>query len=253
MANEIITIETNGKQFALTPQIVKQYICPKATDQEIYYFLQLCKAQNLNPFIREVYLIKYRDGDPASMVTGKEVFLKRAMKNPRFDGQKAWTDGEGETMTATAEIYVKDYKVPISVTVDFKEYAGYTWKDGKRVLNKMWNEKPKTMLRKVALMQALREAFPDELDGMYDEVEINKIPEKLPENEIVIEPIVESKLNPFKEKIKELHEKIGAERYLKIIGNNGYAHSSEIPENEQDGIIEQLEAVAKQIEDQDAE
>jgi len=63
----------------------------------------------------------------------------------------------------------------------------------------------------------------------------------------------EKKLSSFGEKIKNLHEKLGAEHYLKILGNNGYSHSSEIPESERDGIVEQLEVAAKQIEVNNAE
>ena len=70
-------------------EIVKKYICPLATDQEIYLFLQLCKFQQLNPFLREIYLIKYSSGQPASMVTGKETFTKRANRNPQYKGFKA--------------------------------------------------------------------------------------------------------------------------------------------------------------------
>ncbi len=73
----------------LTPEIVKKYICPLATDQEIYLFLQLCRFQKLNPFLREIYLIKYSATQPASMVTGKETFTKRASRHPQYKGFKA--------------------------------------------------------------------------------------------------------------------------------------------------------------------
>ena len=36
----------------------------------------------------------------------------------------------------------------------------------------MWAKMPATMIRKVALMQALREAFADDLAGMYDSSEM---------------------------------------------------------------------------------
>ena len=40
-------------------------------------FIELCKAQKLNPFIREAYLIKFGIS-PANIVVGKDVFVKRA-------------------------------------------------------------------------------------------------------------------------------------------------------------------------------
>ena len=48
--------------------------------------------------------------------------------------------------------------------VSFDEYAGRK-KDGS--LNSQWSKKPATMIRKVAQVQALREAFPSNLAGLY--------------------------------------------------------------------------------------
>ena len=73
----------------LTPEIVKKYINQNANDQEIYFFLELCKSQELNPFMKEAFLIKYGTSDPASMVVAYQVFIKRAEKNPAYNGFKA--------------------------------------------------------------------------------------------------------------------------------------------------------------------
>ena len=40
-------------------------------------------------------------------------------------------------------------------------------------MNGQWSKKPGTMIRKVALCQALREAFPQTLGGMYDLAEVD--------------------------------------------------------------------------------
>lgn len=37
----------------------------------------------------------------------------------------------------------------------------------------MWGTKPGTMIRKVALSQALRDAYPDKLSGLYVQEEMN--------------------------------------------------------------------------------
>ena len=57
----------------------------------------------------------------------------------------------------------------------------------------MWKEKPKTMIRKVAIVQTFREAFPDELGGLYSEEEMpefdhNKYPNMV---EIQAQPTLE--------------------------------------------------------------
>lgn len=43
----------------LSVSTIKKYINDKATDEEAYVFLQLCKARGLNPFLKEAYLIKF--------------------------------------------------------------------------------------------------------------------------------------------------------------------------------------------------
>ena len=60
---------------------------------------------------------------------------------------------------------------PIVVTVSFSEYVGT---DAQGNINRMWKNKPRTMLRKVALMQGLREAFPTTLGGLYEENELDQ-------------------------------------------------------------------------------
>ena len=63
--------------------------------------------------------------------------------------------------------------------VTFDEYAGRK-SDG--TLNSNWSGKPATMIKKVALVQALREAFPNDLNNLYTEeeqgdIEVPYIPE----------------------------------------------------------------------------
>lgn len=175
--NEIVKRE---EQTELTPALIKKYICPVATDQEIYMFFQLCKVQNLNPFLREAYLIKYGT-EKATIVVGKETFTKRADSLPMNDGfsagiiviandkQVTYREGAlivtGETLLGGwATAYRNDRSHPIRAEVSMKEYVRCN-KEGKPT--KAWQEMPATMIRKVALVQALREAYPSEFGGMY--------------------------------------------------------------------------------------
>lgn len=164
----------------LTIEDIKSYICQDATDQEAYVFLQLCQARRLNPFLKEAYLIKY--GGKASMVVGKDAFTRRAEEHPAFDGFQAgiiveFQNGEidfaregtflkkGEILLGGwAVVHRKDRAHPFKAAVSLEEYGGK--KGG------VWSEKPATMIRKVALVQALREAFPSEFSGMYDSAEM---------------------------------------------------------------------------------
>ena len=63
-----------------------------------------------------------------------------------------------------AEVWRKDKSHSTRIEVSFEEYAARK-KDGS--LNSQWSKKPATMIRKVALVQALREAFPKAFGGMY--------------------------------------------------------------------------------------
>ena len=183
---EVSYLDLNDNEINLSPETVKKYIAPSAniTNQEMAMFLKLCQHQRLNPFLREVYLIKFGSA-PASMVTGKETFLKRAKRDARYQGHKCTIEGKVPDMTATAEVYVKDYQTPITCTVWYEEYVGLK-RDG--TPTGMWASKPRTMLQKVALVQALREAFPDTFGGLYSQEEINSVDaDKLPTANIIIE------------------------------------------------------------------
>ena len=165
----------------LTAETVKNYLVSgngSVTDQETLMFIELCKAQKLNPFIREAYLIKFGNS-PANIVVGKDVFVKRAYRNPNFEGMKAGivilkADG---SLGGWCEVYVKDMKFPIRSEVSMEEYS-----KGQST----WKQMPCVMIRKCAMVTALREAFPEDLQGMYDAAEIQNVPDKLPEKEVKV-------------------------------------------------------------------
>lgn len=196
--NHVITYKANGDQeVKLSPGIVRNYLVsgnPDAvSDQEVTMFLQLCRYQHLNPFLREAYLIKY-GSEPATIVTGRDVFTKRAAKNDQFDGMESGlyvVDENGavqsrsgsfklpsETIVgAWAKVHRKDWSIPVEVSVSLEEYQGKK-KDG--TVTKQWATKPGTMLTKVAETQALRKAFPDDFGGLYDAAEVHQGEQDLP-------------------------------------------------------------------------
>ena len=73
----------------LSPDTIKKYVNPLASDQEIILFYELCKVQGLNPFLKEAYLIKYDKNASAQFVVGKDVFTKRADQQEDFEGFEA--------------------------------------------------------------------------------------------------------------------------------------------------------------------
>lgn len=195
--------EVNGQKVRLSVSTVKNYLVSgngNVTDQEVVMFLNLCKFNRLNPFLREAYLIKY-GSSPATMVVGKDAILKRAMRNPRYSGFQAGVyvvrqDGTleerpgsltlpGESLAGGwAKVVVKRFDCPVEAAVSFEEYCQR--KDGKPTSN--WAVRPATMIRKVALVQALREAFPEDLSDMYAAEEMGMDEQALGHNPVVLPP-----------------------------------------------------------------
>lgn len=174
----------NGMKVTLTPGTVKNYLVSgdkdRVSDQEVAMFINLCRFTGLNPWLREAYCIKYGN-EPATLVVGKDAYFKRAESNENYDGMEAGIivqDEEGEIsyrpgtlklkgeilVGGYAEVFRKDRSHSFRIEVSFDEYAGRK-KDG--TLNSQWSKKPATMIRKVAAVQALREAFPQSFAGMY--------------------------------------------------------------------------------------
>lgn len=133
-------------------QDVKKYIAPNATDKELFMFMGICKSYGLNPLKREIHFVKYGNV-AASIIVGYEIYLKRAERTGKLDGWKCWIEGD----KAVIEIKRKDQSIPIRWEVDRKEFdkAQSTWKT-----------MPNFMLKKVAIAQGFRLAFPDELGGL---------------------------------------------------------------------------------------
>lgn len=179
-----VVYEVNGTKVELTPETVKNYLVSgdkdRVTMQEVVMFINLCRFSQLNPWLKEAYCIKY-GSEPATMVVGKEAFEKRAEGHPAYDGDESGivvVDASGvisyrkgtlklpgeEIIGGYAEVWRKDRNHSTRIEVSFEEYAARK-KDGS--LNSQWSKKPATMIRKVALVQALREAFPTTFGGMY--------------------------------------------------------------------------------------
>lgn len=175
-----VSYMVRDEEVKLSGAIVKKYLTrgnSNVTEQEVIMFMNLCRFQKLNPFLNEAYLVKF--GSEAQIITGKEAFMKRAEESKELDGIQAGIivqrgdkqlEVEGTFMApgdkllgGWAKVYRTDKKFPYYQSVPLSEY------DKKQ---SVWKDKPSTMIRKVALVQALREAFPTNLGGLYTEDEM---------------------------------------------------------------------------------
>lgn len=177
--------EVNNQEVSLSGNMVKEYLTSgnaEVTDQEVVMFMNLCKFQKLNPFLNEAYLIKF-GSKPAQIIVSKEAFMKRAEANPQYEGFEAGIIverggemvelegaiklGDDKLIGGWAKIYRKDRKMPISVKISLGEFS-----KGQAT----WNQMPLNMIRKSAIVNAQREAFPDTLGAMYSEDEVETEP-----------------------------------------------------------------------------
>lgn len=149
-------------------------LAQKLNKNEQAQFLQIAQAYGLNPFKREIYATKYGEGQYAqfSIIVGYEVYLKRAERSGKLNGWEAEFRGEGDDLSCVVTIWRKDWDRPLKHEAWYSESVQRT-KDGK--VTKFW-EKRRLMTRKVAISQAFRLAFSDELGGMPytdDELGVN--------------------------------------------------------------------------------
>lgn len=174
----------DGKEVKITKRILMDTVCKgmQISDSDMVQFLTLCQVNQLNPFLREVYLVKY-GSQPSQMITSKEAFMKRADRCQDFEGIESGVIGmnsqnvcqyfEGaflppkwQLIGGWAKVY-RHGRRPYVQRVAMREYDKS---------QSTWKAMPLTMIRKVAEVQALREAFPNNLSGMYisDEMADNR-------------------------------------------------------------------------------
>lgn len=158
-------------------------LASQLTESEKLQFIEIAQAFHLNPFKRETHVVVYGEGEyrRLSIITGYEVYLKRAERTGKLDGWRAWIEGQGDDMKACVEIHRKDWANPFTHEVYWRE-AVQKKRDG--TPSSFWTKQPKFQLKKVAISQGFRLAFPDELGGLpYDASE-------LPDAETVAAPTV---------------------------------------------------------------
>ena len=179
---------SDGAEVTLSPSVVAKYIIAgnqPATDKDVYSFMARCQARHLNPLAGDAYMTTYRNKDgsvTSTVIVSKDYFVRTASQQPGFDGfeagvivsskrtgelvyrQGSLVGKESETLVGGwATVYDKNRSHPSRAEVSLDEYNTH---------KSLWNSKPATMIRKVALVQALREAYPGAYGGLYDRDEI---------------------------------------------------------------------------------
>lgn len=183
-------------------------------------FVNMAQLYGLNPFKREIYCNVYGEGQnrQCSIITGYEVYLKRAERIGKLDGWHTEEIGsiKDGTFAVKVTIYRKDWSHSFEHTAYYAEVK-QTKKDG--TPNHFWATQPRFMTKKVAVCQAFRMCFPDEFGGMPYMADELGVEEAAPQVERNVTP-QETKEEPKKvEKIIPVEEpkaKEPSEAYLAL-------------------------------------
>lgn len=169
--------------------LIKRTIAKGATDDELRLFIQVCKGANLNPFLKQVFLVKRWDSREGKEVGAIQVSIDgfrsiaessgqyAGNDDPVFQGELQIEKSKGEKIAAPKQATVTVHKVidgqryPFTATARWAEYYPGQ-KQGFQ-----WHIRPYLMLGKCAEALALRKAFPKLLSGMYEEGELANNPQ----------------------------------------------------------------------------
>ena len=150
------------------------------SNDDFAVFLHTCQRTQLDPLLREAWLIKRSAKDARGnwvdswqTLVGRDGYLAAAQRTGEFRGIQTHVypeDASKPPTHATCEVWRAGWPQPVNVSVAFAEYVQMT-RDGRPT--RFWADKPRTMIGKVAQAQALRLAF--SLHGTYS-------PEEMPDD-----------------------------------------------------------------------
>lgn len=180
MSKELTTTNMNLEML----QALRNTVAPGLTEPEFMLFAEMCRATGLNPATKEIWAIKA--GGRLQLMTGINGFLKIANSHPAFDGMEVTFEWDGKTLvSSTAKVYRKDRKFPSVATAYWNEYSKPS---------PVWKQMPSIMLAKCAKSLAIREAFIQELGGLYTAEEMpSSFAAPIPQAPEGMEPVVSAK------------------------------------------------------------
>ena len=206
----------------ITDYMDAQGLTSSLEPKEKTMFINIAKEYGLNPFKREIYCTAYGQGQyrKCAIVTGYEVYIKRAERTGKLDGWNVKVEGHvnDKTLSATVIIHRKDWQHPFEHTAYYLECV-QTTKDkqtGAEIPNSVWKKQPIFMTKKVAIAQGFRLCFSDEFGGMpytNDELGVEPVAERnitpVEETKVVEEPSkaeIESELDTDRTKLAHILE-----------------------------------------------
>ena len=171
---ELVIKDEQGKVLAqYPPQLVdtiKSTVAKESTDEELYMFLQISAMYGLNPFMKEIWFVKNKDGSSMIMAS-RDGYLKIAKQKPNFSKcqsmavyendefememnmgevinihHKFKQSDRGKLIGAYSILKTTDHNTLVCY-VSYREYAKNT---------PVWRTYPSAMIRKVAENDVLK-------------------------------------------------------------------------------------------------
>lgn len=148
--------------------LLKRTIAKGADNDELALFLIQCRRTGLDPFAKQIYLVKRWNNkeqrDVMTIQVGIDGYRLIAERTGAYAGNDdPIFDDEAAPQKATVTIYkiVNGERYPFTASARWTQYY-----PGDK-LGFMWKKMPHVMLGKCAEALALRKAFPAELSGLY--------------------------------------------------------------------------------------
>ena len=173
---------------------IRRLVSPSTplSDLEFSFLVELGRATQLNPFMKEIWAVKYRrknrdtgryEDQPAQIFIGRDGYRKTAQRQPDYEYHQVnavYSKDEfrivndqiqhnygfanrGELLGAYCIVKRKSSSKYTYVMVTMNEYD---------LRQGLWKDKPETMIKKVAEAQAVRQAFQEVLAGTYSDAEL---------------------------------------------------------------------------------
>jgi len=259
MNNKEIVIKKDMYSVAVWENVeeIRKVFAPTLTETEFIFFVELGKYLQANPFMREIWAVKYQKDKPASIFLGRDFYRRKAQEQEDYEGHivEALYENDhiefengilkkhipnlknpGKLVGAYCVVYKKG-KMPFCVRIRFSEYnKGQS----------SWRQMPETMIKKVAECQGLRGAYQGIFKGTYGEGE-EWFDKSKPIDVIEIKEALQTKPETKKQRMREKRQKMELEQGKKELQQEK-SEPTPVPESEKSEIytLEDLKNLARE-------